>query len=490
MRAKQYRTLAATAVGLITLLAIPAVATAAAPPIRTSVGNPVPACVSPARLMEFLRSQNPKVDPMYDGIAKLYKEHGSKFSVRWDYAFFQMAIETGYLAFRRPGGKAGDVKVRQYNFAGIGTTGGGVPGDSYPDVSTGVLAQIQHLVAYSGEHVDNPIAPRTRLMQSTIIDVSQKLKRPVTFADLSGRWAADKSYGVTIEKIAERFRVGHCQGPVQSQGQSQGQGQGQSQSPPEPRHQTAQAAQTGTGAVPGPRAVAAIPGTSIGAAAAPLTAPVASKATVAIAKVMIEKVATIRPQIVAAAPAAASPVPAVPAPTGRPAQIAAAGLEPSRPVLVIGPALAARPPARPQAELQPPLPESVPEPVTVASAVTTQVADASGRSAANQRVGSFASRKLPDSFGGRTSLGASGVVPPASQDCRIATASYGGNKTLLLKSVAANATIYTLLQVVDGFETPMRDRFIASRAPGAEMLGEFASQDIAMVTAKALCAPK
>jgi Mannosyl-glycoprotein endo-beta-N-acetylglucosaminidase len=139
---------------------------------------------------------------MYDGIAKLYKEHGDKYGVRWDYAFFQMSIETGYLAFRRPGGKAGDVKVRQYNFAGIGTTGGGVPGDSYPDMSTGVLAQIQHLVAYSGEQIDKPVAPRTREMQGSIIEVSRKLKRSVTFADLSGRWAADKRYGVTIEKIA------------------------------------------------------------------------------------------------------------------------------------------------------------------------------------------------------------------------------------------------------------------------------------------------
>ena len=41
------------------------------------------------------------------------------------------------------------MQITQYNFAGIGTTGGGVPGNSYPDVRTGIRAQIQHLKAYA-----------------------------------------------------------------------------------------------------------------------------------------------------------------------------------------------------------------------------------------------------------------------------------------------------------------------------------------------------
>jgi Mannosyl-glycoprotein endo-beta-N-acetylglucosaminidase len=355
----------------------------AAPPIRTSASNPVPACVSPSRLMDFLKSQNPKVDPMYDGIAKLYKEHGEKYGVRWDYAFFQMSIETGYLAFRRPGGKAGDVKVRQYNFAGIGTTGGGVPGDAYPDMSTGVLAQIQHLVAYSGEPVASPVAPRTKLMQENIIEISKKLKRQV------------------IDKIADKFRDGHCQGPA----------------PVEARTETAKAP-----AVP------------------------AVKSVVAVTKADVTK-----------APIAST-------------QVATLTAEPARPVLLVGPAPARRPIAREQS-----------------SAPTSAIADAA-TPAATQRIAAFAPRQLPESFGNRTSLGAAGVVPPGSRACNITTASYGGTKTLLLKSPSADATTYTLLQVVDGFEASMRDKFTATRAPGAEMIGEFTSQDVAMVTAKALCA--
>jgi Mannosyl-glycoprotein endo-beta-N-acetylglucosaminidase len=402
------------------LVALAALSTSAlaAPPIRTSVTNQVPSCVSPARLMEFLKAQNPKVDPMYDGIAKLYKEHGEKYGVRWDYAFYQMSIETGYLAFRRPGGKAGDVKVRQYNFAGIGTTGGGVPGDAYPDMSTGVLAQIQHLVAYSGESVASPVAPRTKLMQENIIEVSKRLKRQVTYADLSGRWAADKRYGSIIDKIADRFREGHCNGPA----------------PAEARIETAKAAPIQT-----------------------------TKPAVTVAKADVIPVPM-------AAPVAAKPE-AKPAVKQASVQVAALEAEPARPVLLVGPAPARRPIARAQISHQP----------------TPAVADAA-TAPVTQRIAAFAPRQLPDSFGNRTSLGAGGVVPPASRECNITTASYGGTKTLLLKSASVDTTTYTLLQVVDGFEASMRDKYTTTRAPGAEMVGEFTSQDVAMVTAKALCA--
>ena len=35
------------------------------------------------------------------------------------------------------------------------------PATAIPDVNTGVLAQIQHLVVYSGEHIDDPVGART-----------------------------------------------------------------------------------------------------------------------------------------------------------------------------------------------------------------------------------------------------------------------------------------------------------------------------------------
>jgi len=123
-----------------------------------------------------------------------------------------MAIETNFLTYRRPNGKSGDVSLKQNNFAGIGTTGGGVPGNQFPSVSSGVLAQIHHLVVYSGEFIANPVAPRTRLKQNVILELSRPIaaRRAVTFQDLSGRWAVDTRYGRSIEHVANLYRAKFC----------------------------------------------------------------------------------------------------------------------------------------------------------------------------------------------------------------------------------------------------------------------------------------
>mgnify|MGYP000944556146 FL=1 len=57
--------------------------------------------------------------------------------------FTQAMKETGWLGF------GGDVSVDQFNFAGIGAVGGGAGGASFPDVRTGLRAQVQHLRAYA-----------------------------------------------------------------------------------------------------------------------------------------------------------------------------------------------------------------------------------------------------------------------------------------------------------------------------------------------------
>ncbi len=185
---------------------------AAAPAIRLSRTNHVPACVTPARLTRFLKARNTALLPKFGKIAGWYKYHGEAWRVRWDYAFFQMLLETNYLSFRAPNGRKGDVDPRQNNFAGIGATGGGVPGNRFADVGTGVLAQIQHLVVYSGQRLARPVAPRTRLKQDAILKASQRVlrSRPVTYQDLSGRWAVDRRYGRSIEAIAGRFRARFC----------------------------------------------------------------------------------------------------------------------------------------------------------------------------------------------------------------------------------------------------------------------------------------
>lgn len=176
------------------------------PEIRVSASNTVPTCITPERLMQTLRERNPHLDAKFLPIAELYRQHGEKLRVRWDYAFYQMVHETNALSY------TGDVKPKQNNFAGLGATGGGVRGESFPDVSTGVLAHLQHLVAYSGEMVANPAAQRTRENQDGIVAKSQKLGRPVRFGDLTNRWAMDSRYTRHLEATAERFRSAACNG--------------------------------------------------------------------------------------------------------------------------------------------------------------------------------------------------------------------------------------------------------------------------------------
>jgi hypothetical protein len=193
-----------------------AVAKTTAPPIRLSPTNQVPKCVTPSRLVAFLINQSRRgghrLQRRFRIIAREYQRHGTQYNVRWDYAFFQMALETNFLSFRQSNGRPGDVRSQQNNFAGLGTTGGGVPGDSYPDITTGVLAQIQHLVVYSGTPLRNPVGKRTRLKQSVILSSVRNIarRRPVTFADLAGRWAADRRYGRSISRLAKLFFDGYC----------------------------------------------------------------------------------------------------------------------------------------------------------------------------------------------------------------------------------------------------------------------------------------
>lgn len=83
--------------------------------------------------------------PDIETFCRIYYEESEKEGIRAEVAFAQTMKETGWLKY------GGDASIEQYNFAGIGTTGGGVPGNTFSDVRTGVRAQIQHLKAYATE---------------------------------------------------------------------------------------------------------------------------------------------------------------------------------------------------------------------------------------------------------------------------------------------------------------------------------------------------
>lgn len=80
--------------------------------------------------------------PTIEIFCQIYMQECGYEGVRAEVAFSQAMKETGFLRY------GGDVKIEQFNFAGLGATGG-VPGNSFSSVREGIRAQVQHLKAYA-----------------------------------------------------------------------------------------------------------------------------------------------------------------------------------------------------------------------------------------------------------------------------------------------------------------------------------------------------
>jgi hypothetical protein len=210
---------------LVLLLPVKLLA-ASLPPIIATADNPVPKCVKPDSLMDFVQRTNMhrrtprEIAPRFEHIATLYQSIGQCVSrppdqcvgVRWDYAFFQMLIETNYLTFRAPSGSTAGVPASDNNFAGLGATVRGRPGEHFNDVETGVLAHLQHVLMYSTTPIPHPVANRTRLVQNDVQAIMRRLHRAVTFADLAREWTGiDQSgYARDMHSLAEKYQRLYC----------------------------------------------------------------------------------------------------------------------------------------------------------------------------------------------------------------------------------------------------------------------------------------
>jgi hypothetical protein len=212
---------------LLALLMLPSAGLAAAlPRILASADNAVPKCVAPDALMNFVAERNAQhtppraIDQRFANLAALYQSIGQCVArppekcvaVRWDYAFFQMLIETNYLTFRRPDGAPAGVPASDNNFAGVGATVPGKPGERFKDVATGVLAHLQHVLMYSTTRIPSPVANRTRQVQDDVQEAMRKLHRPVTFADLAREWTGTdrNTYGAMMQQLAEKYASRYC----------------------------------------------------------------------------------------------------------------------------------------------------------------------------------------------------------------------------------------------------------------------------------------
>lgn len=220
MRGKRRRRIAMIVVaGCVGLPALPASVHAAAgvrlPEVRLGEHNRVPACVTPARLMAFLRTRNRQLDPRYGKIADSYAKYGTRLGVRWDIGFLQMLVETANLTFRRPDGTPGDVAPQHNNFAGIGAVGDGRPGEIFSSIAHGVRAHLEHVLHYAGAVVAAPVAERTRKVQAwkVLAEWHSGFDRPINYTDLARRWAPHTdAYLASIGLLAQRFQDRYCGG--------------------------------------------------------------------------------------------------------------------------------------------------------------------------------------------------------------------------------------------------------------------------------------
>lgn len=141
----------------------------------------------------LLRTQPaPKFTVPTETLAGYYVKYAAEVGLRADVLWAQMMHETGFGAY------GGSVSPSQNNYAGIGATGGGVPGISFPTAEAGVKAHVAHMVAYvftqdRAGWVNSTTDPRYHLVSPR--GVAKVL------SDLNGRWAVPgDGYGASIER--------------------------------------------------------------------------------------------------------------------------------------------------------------------------------------------------------------------------------------------------------------------------------------------------
>ena len=443
VRAQYAFALAAAASAAV--VSLPAIA-ADLPQIKQSKANAVPSCATPGRLMSFLDARNSKLDPKFATIAADYMRVGDDLQIRWDTAFFQMLLETGNLAF------TGDVSAAQNNFAGLGATGKKEPGETFPDVATGVKAHLEHLLMYAGEKLDNPVAERTRKVQEWGVLTSWQttIDGPMTYTHLAKKWApGSRGYSRDIGEISEAFYNGLC-------------------TKPDPKPEMLALAKPG---IPD-KATAKFTTANVTDAAAGETEAATPKVSGAdLARRAVEE-ARASGSFVRSSLGGGSLLgltdaakPATPAATE-----AAAAAAPAIKILN-----AAKPEADDAADVS-----AAPATAAVAPPASTPEPAAKVQTAA---------------LG--TGLKSAATPPPAVKDgaradvpgsaCKVWTASYGGARAVIIKANADSQDNYTVLDVNEGTEMREADAYIAAYAKGGKTVGEFISTSQALDKAFELC---
>jgi hypothetical protein len=143
------------------------------------------------------------------------------------------------------------------------------------------------------------------------------------------------------------------------------------------------------------------------------------------------------------------------------------------------------PPSPPYKVLDPlPSPDtSRPGPATVAAGPDTKNAvtpkSGSGEKTRTALAGAAAAKAK--------SIAETAAPPAANQKCRVWTASYGGQKSIIIRSVSDQVVNFTVLDVNVGSEKREAEAFIAAYAKNGRIAGEYANQAQALDKAFELC---
>jgi hypothetical protein len=426
------------------------------PQVKLSSSNRVPACATPGRLMAFVQGRNGKLDERFSSIAADYMRIGEELKIRWDIAFFQMMLETGNLTF------TGDVSAKQNNFAGLGATGKHVPGESFPDVATGVKAHLQHLLLYAGEKLDNPVAERTRKVQEwgVLVSWQKTLNGPIDYGQLAQQWApTSHRYARDIAGLAEAFYASPCKGA-------------------DPKPELLALAKPGAGATMSEAPATTAEATAAADEVAPSSdddkTPKLSGAD--LARRAVDE-ARRSGSFVRSGLGAESLVPSDDKPAISVGEPAPADNTPPAAFKIIN---AAAPDAASSANAS-----SVQD--TRGPADAAPIEPPKKNSNKKIQVAALGAGTKPSVSAGITAKTLN--VPPSGSKatCKVWTASYGGGHSVIIRARADRQDNYTVLDVNEGSEKREADAYIAAYAKGGETVGEFANPSQALDKAFELC---
>lgn len=141
-------------------------------------------------LNDFLAANHPEALTQFPDLAEIYIEEAKAEGINHDIAFAQMCLETRFLNF------GGAISANDYNFANLGDLH--TEWAKFPDLRTGVRAQIQQLKAYAtiDPLVQERVAPR--------FEVVKRGAAP-TIRQLNGRWSADSQYAIKLAAVMRQL---------------------------------------------------------------------------------------------------------------------------------------------------------------------------------------------------------------------------------------------------------------------------------------------